>query len=76
MYIRFCAGNTNVVVGLADGRLLLHGLKDMDNPVNLDQAAIRHQGTVWTVASICPGVLATGGEDGNLIVWRIDKPVM
>jgi WD40 repeat protein len=71
-----CAGNTNVFVGLADGKIMLHSLKNMNSPLVLDQTAIRHQGTVWKIVSPAPGVIATGGEDGFLVVWRILNPFL
>lgn len=63
-------------MGLADGKIMLHTLKNMENPLILDQIAIRHQGTVWKIVSPSPGIIATGGEDGFLVVWRIDRPIL
>mmetsp|Transcript_7472 Transcript_7472/g.11100 ORF Transcript_7472/g.11100 Transcript_7472/m.11100 type:complete len:394 (+) Transcript_7472:75-1256(+) len=65
-------GGIVVLVGLSDGKIIIRSWKCLDDLIVLDQH-VRHRGEVWCIKSCFPGVVATGGADGKVIVWTAQQ---
>lgn len=62
-------------MGLLDGGIVVRSCVTMNILFVLDNS-ICHTKAVWAITSLGQSCFATGGDDGNLVAWRVDKPLM
>lgn len=63
-----------LLVGLADGSVLVRSAITMTLMIVLDSTLCNTK-SVWSIVSLGKSCFAAGGEDGQLICWKIDKPL-
>lgn len=61
------------MVGLANGCIVIRRWSNLDQYLLLDKQGLRHNSSVWAIIPCTAGIMATGGEDGLLNIWRTEK---
>jgi WD40 repeat protein len=61
------------MLGLTSGFVVIRRWSNLDQYLLLDKQGLKHNGSVWAIVPCTAGVVATGGEDGLLNIWRTDK---
>jgi WD40 repeat protein len=64
-------GNNILLVGLINGVILFRS----STMQLLFRLEMYHSGPVWSIANCGPGYVASGGDDGRLIIWDIEVPL-
>jgi WD40 repeat protein len=64
-----------LLIGLLDGGIAVRSCGSMNILFFLD-SSICHTKAVWSIANLGQSCFATGGDDGNLIVWRIEHALV
>jgi hypothetical protein len=75
MHIFFFGNSTGVpalIIGLNDGKILIRSCASMKLLISLDPS-FGQQKAIWSVVSLGQSCFVTGGVDGALIFWRIDR---
>lgn len=62
-----------MLLGLKNGNIIIRRCGDLEVFIVMDKMGYKHTGPVWSIIPITPNVVATGGEDGAVNIWRIDK---
>ncbi len=63
-----CLGNGILLVGLVNGTMLIRSAT-MQLLIRLERY---HTGTIWSISN-CGPFIATGSDEGRLIVWDIES---
>eukprot|EP01041_Mallomonas_annulata_P007239 gene7239-14770_t len=67
------SGNRLLIVGLVSGAIVIRSLFTSNALLRIEGVSIGHKEAVWSMVNLGAGFFATGGEDGRLIVWKINK---
>jgi len=70
-------GQQVLIIGLYDGRIVLRSCACMVILLTIPNSAFKTK-AMWSIVNIDRGssCFATGSEDGQLLVWRITKPLI
>ena len=68
----FYAGVQVLLIGLLDGCIVVRSCSSMNILFTIDSSICRTT-AVWSINNLGQSCFATGGDDGNLIVWRIEQ---
>jgi hypothetical protein len=59
-------------VGLADGNIVCRSCISLNSIFVIDSTVLSTQ-TIWSIVSLGKSCFGTAGEDGHIVVWKIDK---
>lgn len=64
-----------LLVGLLDGSIVARSCASMNILFVLDASICRTK-AVWSITNLGQSCFATGGDDGNLIVWKVERALV
>lgn len=71
----FSSGHPMMIAGLSDGRLNIISCRSMTVLLQIDSSIFATQ-AVNVILSLGGSKFLTGGDDGQLIIWQVDKPLL
>lgn len=69
----FDLGELLLLCGLTNGFVVIRRWSNLNQYLLLDKQGLKHSGSVWAIMPCTSGVVATGGDDGVLNIWRTDQ---
>lgn len=67
------SGEPILLLGLKNGNIVIRRWTNLDEYIVLDKPGLKHNGEVWSIKQLAPGIISTGGGDGLVNIWKIDK---
>lgn len=64
-----------LLIGLADGSVVIRSALTMSLMVTLDSTVCSTK-SIWSIVSLGKSCFAVAGDDGQLIGWKIDSPLV
>jgi hypothetical protein len=63
-----------LLIGMLDGSIVARSCVTMNVLFLIDSTFLQTQ-SIWAIASLGQSCFVTGGEDSNLILWQVKKPL-